>query len=110
MASMVVLSSTLASMTAVAVMVRMFIVQGQLVNTRDSEVVLKTISNVIIVVRVRFVERNEKLISVAEELEFPKARDGDKEQLMKGMSEPEAYHHGLSYSLFPPFGLIVRVL
>ena len=70
---MVVLSSTLASVTAVAV-------------------------------------KNEKLISVAEELEFPKARDGDKEQLMEGMSEPEAYHHGLSYSLFPPFGLIVRVL
>jgi hypothetical protein len=50
MVSMAVMSSTLASVTAVTV--RVFVVQGQLINTPDAEVVLGTISNVILVASV----------------------------------------------------------
>jgi hypothetical protein len=53
------MSSTLGPVTAVTV--RVFVVQGQLINTLDAEVVLGIISNVIMAARVG---------SVAEEVEF----------------------------------------
>jgi hypothetical protein len=59
MGSMVVMSSTLASVTAVTV--RVLVVQWQLINTLGAEVVLGTISNVIMAARVS---------SVAAEVEF----------------------------------------